>query len=175
MGRFGLALGLGFQFRDDLLGIWGRRRRQSSADDIRRRKQSLPILILRERLDEPEPRSSSRLFPAPKVDGAGVARVLALLEREGCAKIEAVIASYHDQAAAALIGAAQPGQQPSARPLADPAGAAFDSVPVESTDSSKTGRARAILPPSRSRICRLRHSNDRSSWRPGLILAPLPI
>ena len=54
--EFGLALGLGFQVRDDLLGIWGAQEAtgKAPADDVRRRKQSLPILILRERLDEAE-------------------------------------------------------------------------------------------------------------------------
>ena len=52
--EFGLALGLGFQVRDDLLGIWGAQEAtgKAPADDVRRRKQSLPILILRERLDD---------------------------------------------------------------------------------------------------------------------------
>jgi geranylgeranyl diphosphate synthase, type I len=110
--EFGLALGLGFQIRDDLLGIWGAQEAtgKAPADDVRRRKQSLPILMLRERLEESEREDLSRLFSAPNVDGAGVARVLALLEREVVRQeVEAVIAGYHDRAAAALIDAAQPG------------------------------------------------------------------
>jgi geranylgeranyl diphosphate synthase type I len=109
--EFGLALGLGFQVRDDLLGIWGVQETtgKASADDVRRRKQSLPILILRERLDHAEREELNRLFTAPNVDGMGVARVLALLEREAVRQeVEAVIADYHNRAAAALI-AAQPG------------------------------------------------------------------
>ena len=40
--EFGLALGLGFQVRDDQLGIWGVREAtgKAPADDVRRRKQS---------------------------------------------------------------------------------------------------------------------------------------
>jgi geranylgeranyl diphosphate synthase type I len=110
--EFGLALGLGFQVRDDLLGIWGTQEAtgKAPADDVRRRKQTLPILILRERLDRAEREELSRLFTAPNVDGVGVARVLALLEREAVRQeVEAVIAGYHDRAAAALLDAAQPG------------------------------------------------------------------
>ena len=110
--EFGLALGLGFQVRDDLLGIWGAQEAtgKAPADDVRRRKQSLPLLMLRERLDETEREELSRLFSVPNVDGAGVARVLALLERKQVRQdVEAVIAGYHDRAAAALIDAAQPG------------------------------------------------------------------
>jgi geranylgeranyl diphosphate synthase, type I len=110
--EFGLALGLGFQVRDDLLGIWGAQEAtgKAPADDVRRRKQSLPILMLRERLEETERKELSRLFSAPNVDGMGVARVLSLLERQEVRQeVEAVIAGYHDRAAAALIDAAQPG------------------------------------------------------------------
>jgi geranylgeranyl diphosphate synthase type I len=110
--EFGLALGLGFQIRDDLLGIWGAQEAtgKAPADDVRRRKQSLPLLMLRERLEETEREELNRLFSAPNVDGTGVARVLALLEREQVRpEVEAVIAGYHDRAAAALIDAAQPG------------------------------------------------------------------
>jgi geranylgeranyl pyrophosphate synthase len=86
---------------------------KAPADDVRRRKQSLPILILRERLDETEREELSHIFTAPNVDGAGVSRVLALLEREAVRQeVEAVIASYHQRAAAALIDAAQPGNNP---------------------------------------------------------------
>ena len=46
-GEFGQALGIGFQIRDDLLGIWGTTDAtgKAPADDVRRRKQSLPILM----------------------------------------------------------------------------------------------------------------------------------
>ncbi len=113
--EFGLALGLGFQVRDDLLGIWGAQAAtgKASADDVRRRKQSLPILMLRERLDEAERAELSRLYAASNVDDTGVARVLALLEREEVRQeVEAVIAGYHDRAAA-LIEAARPNNNPS--------------------------------------------------------------
>src|SRR3712207_359646 len=78
--EFGLALGLGFQARDDLLGIWGAQdvTGKVPADDVRRRKQSLPILILRDRLDDAERLELDHLYGAPNVDRAGVARVLAL-------------------------------------------------------------------------------------------------
>jgi geranylgeranyl diphosphate synthase, type I len=113
--EFGLALGLGFQIRDDLLGIWGAQEAtgKAPADDVRRRKQSLPILILRERVGPAEREELNRLFTAPNVDSVGVARVLALLERESVRQeVEAVIAGYHDRAAAALLDAAQPGSNP---------------------------------------------------------------
>jgi geranylgeranyl diphosphate synthase type I len=113
--EFGLELGLGFQIRDDLLGIWGTPEEtgKAAADDVRRRKQSLPILMLRERLDADERAMLNRLYSATNVDDLGVAEVLALLEREAVRPdLEAEIAGYHDRATAALLAAAQPGSNP---------------------------------------------------------------
>jgi geranylgeranyl diphosphate synthase type I len=112
---FGLALGIGFQIRDDVLGIWGAPAEtgKPAADDIRRRKQSLPILMLRERLQPPEHDELNQLFAQPEVDGPGVARVLALLERTGVRQdVETEIARFHDAAATALLDAAKPGPNP---------------------------------------------------------------
>jgi geranylgeranyl diphosphate synthase type I len=45
--RFGLELGLGYQIRDDILGIWGEQSEtgKSKTGDIRRRKKSFPIVF----------------------------------------------------------------------------------------------------------------------------------
>ena len=112
---FGLALGLGFQVRDDALGIWGATTEtgKAPADDIRRRKQSLPILLLRERADAAEAAELDALYASSEVSAAGVGRVLALLERHQVGRsVEARVASYHDQARAALLEAADPGDNP---------------------------------------------------------------
>lgn len=106
---FGLALGLGFQVRDDALGIWGSAAEtgKAAADDIRRRKQTLPILMLRERLAAGERQQLHRLYAAAAVDDSGVDSILALLERERIRKrVEAEIRRLHDQATAALHDAA---------------------------------------------------------------------
>src|SRR5699024_7046608 len=49
IGEMGMAIGMGFQIRDDMLGIWSpvEETGKVAADDIRRRKHSLPVLILR--------------------------------------------------------------------------------------------------------------------------------
>ena len=106
---FGLALGLGFQIRDDLLGIWGDpgETGKAAADDIRRRKQSLPILLLRQRSNPAKRKELDRLFAQPEVDGRGVTCVLEMLDQQSVrAIIESEIAHYHDEAAAALLAAA---------------------------------------------------------------------
>jgi geranylgeranyl diphosphate synthase type I len=107
---FGRALGLGFQVRDDALGIWGAAAAtgKAAADDVRRRKQSLPILLLRERADAATRAELDALYAAPSIDAAGVAGVLALLAAHGVRdEVEARIAGLHDEARAALL-AAQP-------------------------------------------------------------------
>ncbi|MCC6314691.1 MAG: polyprenyl synthetase family protein [Thermomicrobiales bacterium] len=112
---FGLALGIGFQIRDDALGIWGAPEEtgKAPADDIRRRKQSLPILLLRQRLDDAGRAELDALYAAPVVDATGVARVLELLDAAGVRHaIAAQVADHHDRARADLDAAAVPGPNP---------------------------------------------------------------
>lgn len=114
-GDFGLALGLGFQVRDDVLGIWGSTAEtgKAAADDIRRRKQSLPILMLREQLDAANRQRLDQLYAAEAIDDGGVARVLDLLERERIReRAEGEITRLHDQATAALHDATGNGESP---------------------------------------------------------------
>ncbi len=106
---FGRALGLGFQVQDDLLGVWGATSQtgKAPADDIRRRKQSLPILLLRERSDATTRAELDARFAAPAIDEAGVARVLDLLAQADIRPaVEAQVAALHDEARAALLAAA---------------------------------------------------------------------
>lgn len=112
---FGLALGLGFQIQDDLLGIWGATAETGKpfADDIRRRKQSLPILLLRERLGPAEREELLRMYSTDHVTGDGISRVLELLDREAIREVvQREIAIHHDRAASALRLAASPGENP---------------------------------------------------------------
>lgn len=105
---FGLALGLGFQVRDDALGIWGAldATGKSPADDIRRRKQSLPILILRERLESAIRAEVDALYASSPVGEEGVTRVLDLLARNGVRdEVDARVSQYHDEARTALLSA----------------------------------------------------------------------
>ncbi|MGB3330738.1 MAG: polyprenyl synthetase family protein, partial [Thermomicrobiales bacterium] len=80
--RMGLALGVGFQIRDDFLGIWGTREETGKevADDIRRRKQSLPILLLRAQASPEDSETLNALHTGDEIDQRGVATVLALLD-----------------------------------------------------------------------------------------------
>jgi geranylgeranyl diphosphate synthase type I len=106
--EFGLALGLGYQIRDDALGVWGSASvtGKATADDIRRRKQSLPIVLLRQRVNQNERSRLRRIYEADPIGDGEVVEVLALLDRyEIAADVSAMVAGYHATALAALQGA----------------------------------------------------------------------
>jgi geranylgeranyl diphosphate synthase, type I len=112
---FGLALGLGFQIRDDLLGIWGATSTtgKAEADDIRRRKQSLPILLLREHLNDDEGRELQRLYEEDQIPESGIGFVLELLDKyEIRGIVEQQIGAYHDAAQRHLADATGDGANP---------------------------------------------------------------
>ncbi|CAA9560607.1 MAG: Geranylgeranyl diphosphate synthase [uncultured Thermomicrobiales bacterium] len=115
LATFGQALGVGFQIRDDLLGIWGSPAEtgKPAADDLRRRKQSLPVVLLRTG-DDPIARDEvTRWYAGDHIDEAGVGRVLSLLEAAGVrAETEAHIAQLHDRARSALLAALPDGLSP---------------------------------------------------------------
>jgi len=113
--EFGRTLGVGFQVRDDLLGIWGATATtgKAAADDIRRRKQSLPILMLRNEASCEEAAQLEHLYRGPEINEAGIVRVLELLEQHQIRQaIERRIAEMHTEAAVNLDAAARPGPNP---------------------------------------------------------------
>lgn len=104
-GAFGEALGLGFQIRDDALGVWGAAEEtgKDTADDIRRRKQALPVLLLRRAASDDDRAELDRVFAEPTVSESGVERVLAMLARYRIAdEVEARVRRAHDTAVAEL-------------------------------------------------------------------------
>ena len=109
---FGLALGIGFQIRDDLLGIWGSPEETGKevADDIRRRKQTLPILRLRAAANAEDTAILDNLYRQERIDEEGVAVVLGLLGKyEIQRQILAEIDAAHEQASSALSDLASAG------------------------------------------------------------------
>jgi len=105
LGEFGEALGTGFQIRDDVLGIWGAQDAtgKDRADDIRRRKKSLPILMLLECAQDREAERLKALYDMDEIDQSGVEEVLRLLEEHGIeAEASKRVAHYHRLAADAL-------------------------------------------------------------------------
>jgi geranylgeranyl diphosphate synthase, type I len=83
--RFGNALGLGFQVQDDILGIWGDPTvtGKETADDIRGRKKSLPILMLHDRASAAERAALESLYAGDEVSPEGITAVLQMLADAG--------------------------------------------------------------------------------------------
>jgi geranylgeranyl diphosphate synthase, type I len=105
LGEMGESLGLGFQVRDDVLGIWGADAEtgKDQADDIRRRKKSLPILLLQEQATPDEAERLATLYGGETIDDRGVSEVKAMLDTHQIeAQATQMVADFHLQATSAL-------------------------------------------------------------------------
>lgn len=94
--QFGLNLGLAFQVRDDILGIWGNPdlTGKAAGADIARRKKSLPIVHGMSASDE-----FRGLIQQEPFESSDVALATRLLEQSGSRSFaEALCAEYHAQA-----------------------------------------------------------------------------
>ncbi|HEX9037224.1 MAG TPA: polyprenyl synthetase family protein [Ktedonobacterales bacterium] len=88
LAAYGQALGLGFQLRDDVLGIWSATQLgKSEAGDIRRKKMTLPVIHALERASAKDRASLNAIYAerGPATDDQ-VARALAILDRAGSRK-----------------------------------------------------------------------------------------
>ena len=81
-GRAGGFLGLAFQIRDDVLGIWGDESSTGKAvgNDIRRRKKSLPIVYAMGAVEGPLRQKLIDIYCKETLDEQDVADVLTVLE-----------------------------------------------------------------------------------------------
>jgi geranylgeranyl diphosphate synthase type I len=115
---FGEALGLGFQVRDDILGIWGETSvtGKRKADDIRRRKKSLPIIALAAVAAPDELTRLRQVYQQPVVEERDVAWVIELLKKyEIQDQMQQVVVRYHDEARVLIEQAAD--ESPARREL----------------------------------------------------------
>lgn len=120
LGEVGEAIGMGFQIRDDMLGIWSPADEtgKDAADDIRRRKQSLPILILRESASEEDLERIAALYKAEEIGPEGTAEILAMLRTYDVeARTLAHVTDAHERAEQALSEALPDGDSPAGRAL----------------------------------------------------------
>ncbi len=80
---FGYALGIAFQVRDDLLGVWETAELgKSHAGDVYRRKKSLPILHALEHADQEDQQQLRTIYQQTKpVTAIQVEQILAIFER----------------------------------------------------------------------------------------------
>jgi geranylgeranyl diphosphate synthase type I len=100
--EFGYRLGLAFQIRDDLLGIWGAEEEtgKSASSDIATRKMTLPVVLALEQGDAEVRRQVRAIYGRPPADDDDADRVRALLSAAGADRLSA--AQEEDQWRAAM-------------------------------------------------------------------------
>ncbi|HEX3724348.1 MAG TPA: polyprenyl synthetase family protein [Nitrolancea sp.] len=107
---FGEALGLGFQIRDDLLGIWGETSvtGKRKGDDIRRRKKSLPIITLAANAAPHEVDRLRAIYAVPEISERDFDWIVQLLQRyEVEDQLQSVVSDYHERARNLIDDAAE--------------------------------------------------------------------
>ena len=105
LADFGEALGIAFQLRDDLLGIWASSSElgKTAAGDLRRKKMSLPVIQALATATATERKQVLRIYHAPgEASEAQIALLLDILERRAHAWCRAQLADYCQQAYADL-------------------------------------------------------------------------
>jgi geranylgeranyl diphosphate synthase type I len=104
--RFGRALGLGFQIRDDYLGVWGDPAvtGKPRGDDLRQRKKSLPIVLVLERAAASDRAWLLDLWRRrTELSAEEVAAVIELLERYAVrTALQEAVERFHGEALAEL-------------------------------------------------------------------------
>ena len=91
----GRALGLIFQVRDDILGVWGDEEVTGKpvGADIRRKKNSFPIVYAMSKAAEKDRRSLESIYSKEFLDDSDVTTVLEIMERTGVQEMAHRIAS----------------------------------------------------------------------------------
>ncbi len=104
-GEMGTALGLAFQIRDDILGIWGDTGQtgKPAGNDIIRRKKSLPVVYALEKSGEGHRQRLRELYNGSEIAARDVEEVLSIMDELGVrAAAQALVAEYSARARAAL-------------------------------------------------------------------------
>ena len=104
---FGWELGLAFQMRDDMLGVWGRPEEtgKPAGSDIRRRKKTLPVVYGFEQATTELRRDMIRIYSNGALDDEAVKTVFNVLDSVGArAEVEKMAAEHIDRARGALDG-----------------------------------------------------------------------
>lgn len=111
--ELGRLLGLGFQIRDDYLGIWGDAADtgKQPGDDIRGRKQSIPIIMMLDAMNDNERGELLDVYRKDTVSEDDVAGVTSMLDQYGVAeRVQQMTEEYHQRGLAMLDEIAQPGE-----------------------------------------------------------------
>ncbi len=106
--EFGRATGIAFQIRDDFLGVWqaSTETGKPEADDIRRRKKSLPVLLLHDRLSDADWETVAEIYRQTELDASQVQYILDLMEHyEIRPLVQQRVQYWHDVAVSHLEAA----------------------------------------------------------------------
>ena len=105
LGKFGRLIGLGFQVRDDMLGIWGSTETtgKGHGSDINRKKQALPVLYAFENGNDLTKRKMAEIYSKEMLTPFDISEAIQLLDavraKEYC---QQVAEEYMNQALNAL-------------------------------------------------------------------------
>ncbi|MGO2684917.1 MAG: polyprenyl synthetase family protein [Microbacterium sp.] len=105
---FGHPIGMAFQLRDDILGVFGDESitGKPAGDDLREGKRTVLIALTRERLDGSARRVLDDLIGDPELDDEQVAALQATISASGALeRVEEMIGAYATEADRALSGA----------------------------------------------------------------------
>jgi geranylgeranyl diphosphate synthase type I len=105
---FGLPLGMAYQLRDDLLGVFGDAAvtGKPSGDDLTEGKRTVLIALARERLDDASRRSLDAQLGDPTLDAAQIRTLQDLITGSGAVeRVEALIIAQVTAALGALDAA----------------------------------------------------------------------
>src|SRR5499427_2621308 len=110
---YGLPLGIAFQLRDDILGVFGdpAQTGKPAGDDVREGKRTVLLAIARDRATAAQAQVIDRYLGDPLLDEAGTAEVRAAITGTGAvAECERMIGRHVSEAIAALEGAPMTGE-----------------------------------------------------------------
>ncbi|GAA2146003.1 polyprenyl synthetase family protein [Actinomadura napierensis] len=105
---YGLPLGIAFQLRDDVLGVFGdpAETGKPAGDDLREGKRTVLVALTLERATAAQAAALERRLGDPELDLPGVDEARAIIEETGgLAACEAMIDGYLDEVGRALAGA----------------------------------------------------------------------
>ena len=105
---YGLPLGIAFQLRDDILGVFGdpAQTGKPAGDDVREGKRTVLLAIARSRATAGQAKVIDRYLGDPLLDEAGTAEVRTVITESGAvAECEAMISRHVAEAVAALADA----------------------------------------------------------------------
>lgn len=108
LAAFGHPLGMAFQLRDDVLGVFGDEKEtgKPSGDDLREGKRTVLIAYAREALPLPARRVVDDLLGDPSLDDTQIASLQqTIIDAGALERVEQLIADYARQAERALSGA----------------------------------------------------------------------